>query len=297
MDLDNNSDSINRSVYSLSIRESDQRSPSSHSQDTNDSMDVQVALSVGSSPILQKKLQKVNTVNRPPPFNVPEKIIFCLDTCIDVKCSEFQIGEGSASYPSLCMLKRAIEIFVQNKNYMDHRHEFGLISLDDKTVKWAQEFTNNPRDIIKSLNDIKVTECDEEAEFDLSELLETVWQMVTVPKCTEHLNNHPLFVVRLIIMSSRNSKAFLEKQFNELLTNPYFIIDVILSYEESSEDNKVQEIFYSLQIDEKGYSYNFAVGRNAMILHESMAKLLAHPLQRPLQDQATYNAPIFEAEE
>lgn len=293
MDLDSNSDSINKSVHCLSIRDSDQRSSSSHSQDTYDSLEVQVGLSSASSPILQNKLQNVN---RPPPFNVPEKIIFCLDTCTDVKCTEFKIGDGVNSYPSLCMLKKAIEIFVQNKSYMDHRHEFGLISMDDKTVKWDQEFTNNARDIIKSLNDVKVMECDEGAEIDLSVLLESVWKMVTVPKCTDNLNDRPLFVVRLIIMSSRNSKARLGKQFNELLINPYFIVDVILSYEDSSED-KVQEIFYSLQIDEKGYSYCFAVGRNVMILHESMAKLLAHPLQRTLQYQAKYNSPVFGDEE
>lgn len=51
----------------------------------------------------------------------------------------------------------------------------------------------------------------------------------------------------------------------------------------------LQEIFDRLcDLDEKGMSYIFEAARNPTRLYDQMAKLLAHPLQRPLQSEIAY---------
>lgn len=53
--------------------------------------------------------------------------------------------------------------------------------------------------------------------------------------------------------------------------------------------NLLQEIFDRLcDFDEKGMSYIFEAARNPTRLYDQMAKLLAHPLQRPLQSEIAY---------
>lgn len=244
---------------------------------------------------VNKKLISI-PIRHIPPHNVPERIILCLDTCADPEFTAFKLGDGS-KYAPLYMLKRTIELFVQNKNYIDPRHEFALLGLDGKSVKWIQDFTNNPRDIINALSDI--TQCEQDDEFDLSILLDSVWQSVHVPKPTKNPSVPPQYVVRLILLYSRSyCTPVVKRDFKELLSNPYFTIDVLMTHEELMLDNKCQEIFDSLlQMDEKGYSYNFAVGRNPTKLHDAMAKLLAHPLERPPQLQASYKAPVIDKDE
>lgn len=220
-----------------------------------------------------------------PTNDVPEKIILCLDTCIDPEYTAFKIESGT-TYPPLYMLKRIINIFVQNKNFIDPRHEFALITLEGKDIRWCTEFTNNPMEIINSLKDI--SECETSDECILNKLLNAIWENVNIPKVT-NLSVPPPYVVRVILLFSRSlcSKVPVEN-YDELLNNPYFTIDVIFTHEETPVE-KSQEIFNNLQLlDKKMLSYKFEVGRNSTLIHGCMAKLLSHPLQRPLQNLALY---------
>lgn len=222
-----------------------------------------------------------------PVRNVPEKIIICLDTGIDAEYTAFKIGDGRP-YTPLYMLKRVAELFVQNKNLIDPRHEYALITIDATAVKWIKEFSNNPNNIISGLNQIGSTESVGE-KFDLSNVLDAVWQNVTIPKPMNPLYLPPPYIVRLILLYSRSSCTFVDrKNYEELLNHPYFTVDVIFTHE-SIPDIKYLQAFDCLQkLDEKVYSHEYCVGRNVTMLHDSMAKLLAHPLQRPVQNMASY---------
>ncbi|XP_078036825.1 BRISC and BRCA1-A complex member 1 [Augochlora pura] len=73
------------------------------------------------------------------------------------------------------------------------------------------------------------------------------------------------------------------------LENWYFFIDVLYIHEPPSSENVCEEIYAQMaKLDTANYSYILEVGKNAAKLHDNMAKLLAHPLQRPLQKNACY---------
>lgn len=265
-------DNLNTSLTSLTLNESPIEEISQNEDDA------------------QKEVETTKVVSLPlriiPCHNVPEKIVLCLDTCTDLDFTPFKIGDGSTFAP-LYMLKRIIDIFVQNKNFIDSRHEFSLIILDSSEIRWVKDFTNNPSDIINALKDI--SECEPSEDFHLNKLLDAIWQNVNIPKPNHSLQIPPSYVVRLILLYSRSSSSPITKEnYNELLNNPYFTVDVIMTHEETPID-KYQEIFNCIQkLDDKPYSYKFEVGRNVTMLHDCMAKLLSHPLQRPTQKLASY---------
>lgn len=283
------SDGINKSLNTLSISESSPSIQSSVSIDDITLSDTNTNVSTSTN---KHQSTENPPVDRPPPHNVTEKIIFCLDSVADINTTAFKINDYP--YSSLSMFKRSVEIFVLNKSLIDAKHEFAVMSFDKRNVRWNQELSSIPRDVIKSLDSIYESDCQDIGEFDLSTILEQVWQTVKVPKPETDPTIPPPYIVRLILLYSRNCVPVLKKDYKELLVNPYFVTDVILTHEEKSDDKEQQDMFHSLCIDEKVYSYKFAVGTNASVLHESMAKLLAHPLQRSLQDQAVYKTPIYE---
>lgn len=221
-------------------------------------------------------------IRKLPVRNVPEKIIFCVDTCVDTNYTAFIVEDGR-SFAPLFMLRRIIEIFVQNKSFIDQRHEYALMSMESKDVRWIKDFSNNPNNIINALQK-EINETEQSDEFDLSTVLEMISQKVIVPEPMNPLHDPPPYVVRMIMLYSRSNSTFSDrKTYEELLSNPYFTVDTIFTNEPTSV-LKTQQIFNSLRrLDEKIYSYKFEVGRNATMLHDSMAKLLMHPLQRPPQ--------------
>jgi BRISC and BRCA1-A complex member 1 len=76
-----------------------------------------------------------------------------------------------------------------------------------------------------------------------------------------------------------------------LMNNPFFFLDIIYVHEPLVDEVKdtCQSIFNSLcTAISLPSSYVFNVSRNPTTLHDSMAKLLAHPLQRPNQQDAEY---------
>lgn len=227
-------------------------------------------------------------IRRIPCLNIPEKVIICLDTFTDKDYIPFKTGDGSTFAP-LYMLKRVIQIFLKNKSHLDPRHEFALLTLDCSDVSWIKDFTNNPTEIINTL--INVTPCEPtEEEFKLSKILDYVWENVNIPKPANSLNVLPSFTVRLILLYNRsNCLPVPVENYEELLKNPYFTVDVIMTHNETPVE-KYQKIFDNLQtLDIKGDSYKFEVGRKVTSLHDCMFKLLSHPLQRPTQKIAYYN--------
>ncbi|KTF78787.1 hypothetical protein cypCar_00030626 [Cyprinus carpio] len=80
-----------------------------------------------------------------------------------------------------------------------------------------------------------------------------------------------------------------------MLQSPYFFFDVVYLHngtEEQTEDTSWKDVYASFsELDSKGMCYRFEVSLcgPAIELHNCMAKLLCHPLQRPFQSHASYS--------
>ncbi|PSN51169.1 hypothetical protein C0J52_06071 [Blattella germanica] len=232
-----------------------------------------------------------------PANNVQEKIVLCIDLTEDPNSTYFKLGDGT-KYPPFYMIRRVVEIFINSKNLINKNHEFALVVLQSDSAAWLRDFTNEPRDIISVLNDISDNPQGE--IFDLTSLFDVIKNHVTLPPAVEDRTVcPPKYVVRAVLLYARSHcvPKFLHGRdsLKFLLSSDYFTLDTLYIHEDPSETNKCEEIFNVLyELDDRGFSYVLDVPRNTTKLHDSMAKLLGHPLQRPVQKVAYYKLELQE---
>ncbi|CAK1598560.1 unnamed protein product [Parnassius mnemosyne] len=226
-----------------------------------------------------------------PNINVPEKIIICLDICYDNQNSLYRLGDGTTFTP-VNMLKRILDFFLYSKHAINKRTEFALLVLKDSEPCWLQNFTNNLKDIISVIDYLNAEESTSEI-FDFEKIFQILKQEIQIPEyCQADCILPPPYVVRMIVLYGRSNCVpqipqddpyfiYLKKQF-------YFYTDILLAHEEDCALYKCEEIYDALQDLDNGYSYVYEVSRNATKIHDCVAKLLAHPLQRPLQKNTDY---------
>lgn len=223
-----------------------------------------------------------------PQVNCPEKIIICIDLASEMNRLPFKLGNGS-KFPPISMVKRVTEIFIQNKSRINKKHEYALVTLHEKAT-WVKGFSSDPNDVCYALDNFNNTKlC---SDCDLSSLFKLVSEKVEFLDGSSQLNP-PQFVVRVILIYGRSNCV---PKFNDETTTlkilkktGCFFFDVLYIHEPPSPDNKCQEVFESFcDVDENLSSYLFEVTRNTTKLHNCMAKLLSHPLQRPIQKDAVY---------
>ncbi|CAL1285628.1 unnamed protein product [Larinioides sclopetarius] len=222
-----------------------------------------------------------------PKINYTEKIVFCLDMSADMEHTPFKLGDGSQHTP-LSMVKRTIELFVENKHFINRKHEFSLMVLYE-TATWVREFTNDPKELIDSLQDLNETQVCTSCDLASVVTLITDKYEMRIPRKISLLPC--LFRVILIYGRSSCMIHFSNEEARDFLIHyPFFILDIIYIHEPPSNDNKCQEIFEALcDLDEHNKSYIYEVTRNTTKLHNSMAKLLTHPVQRCAQKDTTYS--------
>ncbi|XP_050343935.1 BRISC and BRCA1-A complex member 1-like [Nymphalis io] len=233
-------------------------------------------------------LQKPNLPN----INVPEKIIICLDVCYDDQNALFRLGDGT-TYTPINMFKRVLDFFIHSKHAINKRTEFALIILKDAVPYFVQNFTNNLKDILSAIDYVNAEESKSE-NFDFQKLFEILKQEVEIPEYKQSdCIIPPPYIVRMIVLFTRSNCIPLISQedsyFNFLKKHLYFYIDILLAHEEDCALYKCADVYDSLQDLDNGYSYVFEVSKNATKIHDCIAKLLAHPLQRPLQKNTNYN--------
>uniref|UniRef100_V9KUC0 BRISC and BRCA1-A complex member 1-like protein n=1 Tax=Callorhinchus milii TaxID=7868 RepID=V9KUC0_CALMI len=201
---------------------------------------------------------------------------------------------------ALNIAQKMIEMFVRTKHKIDKRHEFALVVVNDE-VTWLSGFTSDPREVCSCLYDLDTSVCD---SFNLDGLFNLIQQKIELP-ITENIQTiPPPYIVRMILIYIRASchpqLASMER-LNKILQSAYFFFDVIYIHngtEEMEETSNNKEIYsFFNQLDTKGTSYKYDVSLTgqALELHNCMAKLLAHPLQRPFQMHAVYS--LLEDEE
>lgn len=237
--------------------------------------------------------QVIDNFEKPnlPNVNVPEKIVICLDICYDDQNSIFKLGDGS-TYTPINMLKRVLDFFIHSKHAINKKSEYALIVMNDKNPCFLQNFTNSVKEIINCIDYI----CPEESKaenFNFRKVLEIVKDEVQIPEYKQsECILPPPYIVRLLVLYGRsNCIPIIEEDdsyFNFLKKQPYFYIDILYAHEEDCALYKCEEVYYALQNLDDGYSYVFEVSRNATKIHDCIAKLLAHPLQRPLQKNTDY---------
>lgn len=223
-----------------------------------------------------------------PSYNVPEKIIIVYDRVQDENFTSFQLNNGK-KYNPFYMMKNALKFFLTNKLNLNELHEFALLVLNQNTAHWAHDFTRDVQDILDKLDCL--TECDTEDRFDMSSVFDIICGQISLCLPNENSCIPPPYIVRAICLYGRSyTIPFFDQTsaIRDLLSSKYFTFDVCMTHEPPCISNHAAMIFEELQkFDSNGYA--FSVHRNSAKLHEAMAKLLAHPLQRPYQNFAKYS--------
>ncbi|KAI6648481.1 Protein DDI1-like protein 2-like [Oopsacas minuta] len=215
----------------------------------------------------------------------PEKIIICMDPSMETAGHVLKSKEGSNQESLINICKNAVEMFICTKSAIDKRHQFGLITLLNSAA-WTRDPSNAKDDVIRDLRHLDPI--DVEDIFDLTTLFATVHQRVRLPPITD-LRSPPPYIVRLLFIYCRSDclPLFLNgrESHRELLENPYFFSDVVYIHKPTNpERNRCRAIGERLwNIDPRVRSYKLDVTQTMTLLYDAMAKLVGHPLQRPLQ--------------
>ncbi|XP_070817847.1 BRISC and BRCA1-A complex member 1 isoform X2 [Chaetodon trifascialis] len=229
---------------------------------------------------------------RVPRVNCPEKVIICLDLSEEMSLPKLESFNGSKTN-ALNICQKMIEMFVRTKHKIDKRHEFALVVVNDDAL-WLSGFTSDPRELCSCLYDLETNVCE---SFNLEDLLNVIRQKIELPLMENVQTVPPPYVVRTVLIYSRHAGQL---QFNpseavSMLQSPYFFFDVVYLHngvEEQGDETSWRDNYTSFcNLDSKGMCYRFEVSLSgpAIELHNCMAKLLAHPLQRPFQSHASYS--------
>ncbi|XP_063824013.1 BRISC and BRCA1-A complex member 1-like [Ostrinia nubilalis] len=226
-----------------------------------------------------------------PNINVPERIILCLDVCNDDSDTLFRLGDGTTFTP-INMIKRVLDFFLHSKHAINKRTEFALLIMKDNEACWLHNFTSNLKDIINIIDYIQREESTSES-FNFQSIFQLLKDNIEIPEYKQgECIMPPPYVVRTIILYGRSNCVPVipldDPYFMFLKRQAYFYIDILLSHEDDCALYKCEEIYDALQDLDNGYSYVYEVSRNATKIHDCIAKLLAHPLQRPLQKNTDY---------
>ncbi|KAJ3599301.1 hypothetical protein NHX12_033264 [Muraenolepis orangiensis] len=195
---------------------------------------------------------------------------------------------------ALNISQKMIEMFVRTKHKIDKRHEFALVVVNHDAL-WLSGFTSDPRELCSCLYDLDTNVCE---SFNLEDLLNVIRQKIELPIMDNVQTIPPPFVVRTLLVYSRQVGQL---QFtpsdavSKMLQSPYFFFDVVYLHngaEDPADDSSWRDNYASFcNLDTRGLCYRFEVSLSgpAILLHNCMAKLLSHPLQRPYQSHASYS--------
>ncbi|XP_011781291.1 PREDICTED: BRISC and BRCA1-A complex member 1 [Colobus angolensis palliatus] len=223
---------------------------------------------------------------RTPRVNCPEKVVRNLNSPL--------LCLSSSKTNALNVSQKMIEMFVRTKHKIDKSHEFALVVVNDDTA-WLSGLTSDPRELCSCLYDLETASC---STFNLEGLFSLIQQKTELPVTENVQTIPPPYVVRTILVYSRppcQPQFSLTEPMKKMFQCPYFFFDVVYIHngtEEKEEEMSWKDMFAFMgSLDTKGtsYKYEVALAGPALELHNCMAKLLAHPLQRPCQSHASYS--------
>ncbi|NWY58984.1 BABA1 protein, partial [Chionis minor] len=260
-----------------------------------------------------------------PRVNCPEKVVICLDLAEEMALPKLESFNGSKTN-ALNISQKMIEMFVRTKHKIDKCHEFALVVVNNDAT-WVSGtgmgtgtapcvsrpppphpgfwqlsgFTSDPREVCSCLYDLETVVCKSfsipppgglrgrgglgprrKIELPVTENVQTI---------------PPPYVVRTILVFGRpgcQPQFSMSEHMKKMLQCPYFFFDVVYIHngvEEKEDETSWKEMYaFFGSLDTKGTNYKYEVSLTgpAVELHNCMAKLLAHPLQRPFQSHAAY---------
>ncbi|XP_028672409.2 BRISC and BRCA1-A complex member 1 [Erpetoichthys calabaricus] len=236
---------------------------------------------------------------RAPRVNCPEKVIICLDLSEEMSLQKLESFNGSKTN-ALNISQKMIEMFVRTKHKIDKRHEFALVVVNDDAL-WLSGFTSDPRELCSCLYDLETNICE---SFNFEDLLNLILQKIELPQMDNVQTIPPPYVIRTLLIYSRHTgqpQFSLSEGVSKMLQSPYFFFDIIYLHngvDEQVDESSSKDVYTAFcNLDSKGMCYRFEVSLcgPAIELHNCMAKLLSHPLQRPFQSHASYS--LLEGEE
>ncbi|NWX92205.1 BABA1 protein, partial [Nothoprocta pentlandii] len=241
-----------------------------------------------------------------PRVNCPEKVIICLDLSEEMSLPKLESFNGSKTN-ALNISQKMIEMFVRTKHKIDKSHEFALLVVNNDAT-WLSGFTSDPREVCSCLYDLETVVCNH-IPVPSELLLRRSQQKIELPVTENVQTIPPPYVVRTILVFSRPAcppQFSATEHMKKMLQCPYFFFDVVYIHngaEDKDEETSWKEMYaFFSSLDTKGTNYKYEVSLTgpAVELHNCMAKLLAHPLQRPFQSHAAYSLleedPVAESE-
>ncbi|KAF7202615.1 transcript variant X1 [Nothobranchius furzeri] len=265
---------------------------------------VQLSAAAVSAKERPKSTQQQSTLTAPVPppaeyqinvprVNCPEKVIICLDLSEEMSLPKLESFNGSKTN-ALNISQKMIEMFVRTKHKIDKRHEFALVIVNDDAL-WLSGFTSDPRELCSCLYDLETNVCE---SFSILLLQTNHRQKIDLPSMENVQTIPPPYVVRTVLIYSRHAGPLQlnpSEAVSKMLQSPYFFFDVIYLHngvDEQGDETSWRDNYSSFcNLDSKGMCYHYEVSLSglAIELHNCMAKLLAHPLQRPFQSHASYS--------
>lgn len=222
-----------------------------------------------------------------PKVNCQEKIIICLDLSQELLSMSFQ-SKTSEPRSMLSLSKMAIDMFVKIKSKIDSRHEYALIALRN-TAEWVSGFTCQPLSICNALSSLQNSPTND--DIDLTSVFTLINDHVQLPEVHD-ITLPPKYTVRVILLYGRSNcvpviKATEGKEVLSRMTDsPYFFLDVLYIHETPSESNHCESILDQLyHLDLRLANYCLEASQHTVKIFNHMGALLAHPLQRPKQDE------------
>ncbi|NXF00336.1 BABA1 protein, partial [Menura novaehollandiae] len=194
---------------------------------------------------------------------------------------------------ALNISQKMIEMFVRTKHKIDKCHEFALVVVNNDAT-WLSGFTSDPREVCSCLYDLETVVC---KSFTTPVPSGHSQQKIELPVTENVQTIPPPYVVRTILVFGRpgcQPQFSMSEHMKKLLQCPYFFFDVVYIHnglEEKEDESSWKEMYgFFSSLDTKGtnYKYEVSLAGPAVELHNCMAKLLAHPLQRPFQSHAAY---------
>ncbi|XP_066205491.1 BRISC and BRCA1-A complex member 1 isoform X1 [Saccopteryx leptura] len=263
---------------------------------------------------------------RTPRVNCPEKVIICLDLSEEMSLPKLESFNGSKTN-ALNVSQKMIEMFVRTKHKIDKSHEFALVVVNDDTA-WLSGLTSDPRELCSCLYDLETASCSTFNMEGLFSLIQQKTELPVTENVQTIPPPYVVRTILVYSRSPCQPQFSLTEPMKKMFQCPYFFFDVVYIHngadekeEEMSWKNPTlvpsplenppgarkacqgnlylkspslapQDMFAFMgSLDTKGtsYKYEVALAGPALELHNCMAKLLAHPLQRPCQSHASYS--------
>jgi len=207
-------------------------------------------------------------------------------------------------------VKRVLSVFVHAKARMHPQHQFALCILKDTAV-WLQDFTSDPDRVVDRIQKLETAGLFK--TVDLTSLFNLINSKVEcfAPAAPSSPSPAPYkYAVRSIFVYGRSSVLPTWSGSNQMpgvadamLKSPIFFFDALYLHDKPTENNRPQEVYDVITgiENENVVSYFFENSTNPKRLYNHISLLLAHPLQRPdqndLKDHLDAQVPVPESPE